>query len=183
MKTLLQPRRLAIVLAALALLPALAPAAHAGDRERPYRAACTTTVMPLTPPTTVPQELRIDADCVIAHLGRATGRTQQFVTPVGQSGFSVALKIDNTTTYRAANGDELNMTFLGTGVLDLGPARCVSSAWRRSTAARVASKAQGAVRRSTAAPRSSPTRAASCHAGRSATSAVATAQPDAAPPD
>jgi len=101
------------------LMLALALPASAGDRERPYKGSCTTVVLPVTAPGVVPQELRIETDCTLAHLGRTTGVAEQFVTPTGQSGTIVTLLIQNTSVLTAANGDELRASFIGSGVLDL----------------------------------------------------------------
>jgi hypothetical protein len=87
--------------------------AFAADPERPHRGTCTTVVTPISQ-----QELHIDSDCRLTHLGRASGQSTQTVVPVGPPGPTIPLLITNTTVYRAANGDELNMSFLGTGQLD-----------------------------------------------------------------
>src|SRR4030095_15985726 len=100
------------------LMLALALPASAGDRERPYKGSCTTVVLPVQAPGVVPQELRIETDCTLAHLGRTTGVAEQFVTPTGQSGTIVTLLIQNTSVLTAANGDELRASFIGSGVLD-----------------------------------------------------------------
>ena len=99
---------------------AFGTAALAAKPERPYRGSCATVVMPITPPGVFPQQLHIDYDCTIAHLGRTIGVANQTVTPVGPpSGSVVPLLIENTTTYRAANGDQLFVTFTGTAMLNL----------------------------------------------------------------
>lgn len=90
----------------------------AAEPERPHAGTCSTVVTPLSPPGVFPQELRIDSDCTLTHLGRATGQTTQYVIPAGPPGATIPLLITNSTVYRAANGDELNMWFSGTGQLD-----------------------------------------------------------------
>ena len=111
--------RLAILACLILVMLAVAPPASPGDIERPYKGSCTTVVVPVTPPEVVPQELRIDTDCTLAHLGRTTGVAEQFVTPTGQSGTTVTLLIENTSVLTAANGDELRASFIGSGLLDL----------------------------------------------------------------
>ncbi len=94
--------------------------AVAANPERPYKGSCSTVVMPLTPPGVFPQQLHIDYECTIAHLGRTTGVANQTVTPVGPPASGVVpLLIENTTTYRAANGDQLFVSFIGTAMLNL----------------------------------------------------------------
>jgi len=109
---------LACLMLLLGLL-ALVPAASAAGPERPYKGSCTTVVLPITAPGVVPQELRIETDCTLAHLGRTTGVAQQFVTPTGQAGPIVTLLIQNTSVLTAANGDQLWASFIGSGLLDL----------------------------------------------------------------
>jgi hypothetical protein len=75
-------------------------------------------VTPVSAPGVFPQELHIASDCRLTHLGRASGQSTQYVVPAGQPGVTIPLLITNTTVYRAANGDELHMSFLGTGQLD-----------------------------------------------------------------
>jgi hypothetical protein len=101
-----------------ALLLAASCATLAAEPERPHRGSCTTVVTPISAPGVFPQELQIASDCRLTHLGRASGQTTQFVTPAGPPGATIPLLIMNTTVYRAANGDQLYMSFLGTGQLD-----------------------------------------------------------------
>ena len=54
--------------------------------------------------------------CQLQHLGRVTGRADQIVTFTGPT-TAVA---SNTTTYTAANGDQLHATWSGTSVSE-GP--------------------------------------------------------------
>jgi len=111
-------RRLTLACLVLVML-AQAPPASAVGLERPYKGSCNTVVLPVTPPGVVPQELRIDTDCTLAHLGRTIGVAEQFVTPTGQSGATVTLLIQNTSVLTAANGDQLQASFIGSGLLDL----------------------------------------------------------------
>jgi len=87
--------------------------------ERPYGGSCSTVITPLTPPGVFPQRLRIDYDCMLAHLGRTTAVATQVVTPTGQSGAIVTTIIENSTFYTAANGDSLNVAFTGTALINV----------------------------------------------------------------
>lgn len=111
-------RRVAIAGAAV-IVQALAPDVLAADPERPYQGSCSTVVTPLTAPGVFPQELRIDLDCTLAHLGRATGVSMQTVVPISVTGPVVTTLIENTTTYQAANGDVLDQSFTGTALINL----------------------------------------------------------------
>lgn len=91
----------------------------AATPERPYRGSCSTVITPLTPPGVFPQELRIDYDCALAHLGRSTAVAMQVVTPISQSGAVVTALVENATTYTAANGDTLKASFAGTGLINI----------------------------------------------------------------
>lgn len=97
----------------------VAAVAFAEGPERPYRGSCSAVVTPLTAPGVFPQELRIDYDCTLTHLGLTTGVAMQLVTPIGQSGSIVTAIIENATTYRAANGDTLDALFEGTALIDV----------------------------------------------------------------
>jgi hypothetical protein len=66
-----------------------------------------------------PQELRIDYDCTLTHLGRSTAVAMQVVTPIGQSGAIVSTIIEAATIYKAANGDMLNVLLEGTALIDV----------------------------------------------------------------
>lgn len=110
-------RKLAAASAAI-LLSQLPAGTSAADPDRPHAGRCSTVVTPVSQNGPV-QELHIASDCNLTHLGRATGQTTQFVTPIGPPAPTVPLLITNTTEYRAANGDRLMMSFLGTGQLDL----------------------------------------------------------------
>ena len=97
----------------------LAASAIAAPPDRPYTGSCSTVVTPVTPPGVFPQELHIDYDCTLAHLGHATAVATQFVTPIDQTGVLVTAQIKNSTTYIAANGDKLNASFTGTALLNV----------------------------------------------------------------
>ena len=91
----------------------------AADPERPYRGSCSTVITPLTPPGVFPQELRIDYDCTLTHLGRTTAIAMQKVTPISQSDAIVTALIVNETTYTAANGDKLHASFAGSALINV----------------------------------------------------------------
>lgn len=93
--------------------------ANAAQPERPFRGSCATVVTELTAPGVFPQQLRIDLDCTMTHLGRTTGVAFQTVTPTGQAGSVVTAAIENTTTYTAASGDVLNQSFVGTALINV----------------------------------------------------------------
>ena len=93
--------------------------AAAANPERPYGGSCSTVITPLTAPGVFPQELRIDYDCTLMHLGHATAVAMQVVTPISQSGVIVMALIENTTVYTAANGDRINASFSGTALIDV----------------------------------------------------------------
>jgi hypothetical protein len=115
-------KQLAHLVSVFALAAVSSTVAHesiAADPARPYRGNCSTVVTPLTPPGEFPQQLRIDYDCHLAHLGHATAVVMQTVVPTGQSGSIVTASIDNETIYTAANGDTLNASFAGTGLIDI----------------------------------------------------------------
>jgi hypothetical protein len=101
-----------------ALLLSASCATLAADPERPYGGTCSTVVTPLSAPGVFPQELRIDSDCRLTHLGHTSGQSTQIVDLAGLPGATIPLLITNTTVYWAANGDELHMSFLGSGQLD-----------------------------------------------------------------
>ena len=106
--------------AAIAILTlSVAAMGFAADPERPYGGSCSTVITPLTPPGVFPQELRIDYDCTLTHLGRTTAIAMQVVTPTSQSGVIVTALIENATTYTAANGDTLNVSFAGSALINV----------------------------------------------------------------
>lgn len=89
--------------------------ARAAAVARPAASRCQTEITFLAPAPGQPpnvQRLVINHTCQIAHLGRTTGTSDQVVTltPTGST-------IANTTTYTAANGDQLFSAFTGTGTL------------------------------------------------------------------
>ena len=87
--------------------------------ERPYGGSCSAIVTVLNPGV-FPQELRIDLDCTLRHLGRTNGVAFQIVSIAGPLvGTILPVSIVNETTYRAANGDLLFQDFAGTGEIDL----------------------------------------------------------------
>lgn len=102
-----------------ATLGVVATKAVAADAQRPYGGSCSTVITPLTAPGVFPAEYRIDYDCVLAHLGRATAIAMQVVTPIAQSGVIVTTLAENTTIYTAANGDTLNVSWTGVGLINV----------------------------------------------------------------
>ena len=110
-----------IIVSSLALFAfAFGSTSLAANPERPYRGSCSTVIMPLTPPGVFPQQQHIDYECTLAHLGRTTAVVTQTVTPMAPpSGSVVPLLVQNKTTYTAANGDQLFVTFTGTAMLNL----------------------------------------------------------------
>lgn len=114
-----QVARWASVAGIAILTLSVAPMGFAADAERPYGGSCSTVITPLTPPGVFPQELRIDYDCTLTHLGRTTAIAMQVVTPISQSGVIVTALIENATTYTAANGDTLNVSFAGSALINV----------------------------------------------------------------
>ena len=97
-----------------------AAVASSAQPERPYSGSCATVVQVLTPANVFPQELRIELDCTLAHLGHTTGVAFQTVTPLGPpDGAILTTAIENATTYIAANGDMLDQSFVGTALINL----------------------------------------------------------------
>jgi hypothetical protein len=88
--------------------------------SRPFSGACQTRFQVLSPPNTFPVQLHIDTECNFAHLGLTVGSTSQTVVPPGPPvGQTLPVLISNSTTYRAANGDQLYAVFVGGGTIDL----------------------------------------------------------------
>lgn len=80
-----------------AVLVAASGATFAAEPERPHRGSCSTVVTPLSAPGVFPQELQIDSDCRLTHLGRTSGQATQTVVPAGPPGATIPLLINNTT--------------------------------------------------------------------------------------
>ena len=112
--------RRAFVTGVVAFALPLAGSALAAKPDRPYSGSCSTLVAPQGPPPTpgVPQLLSITYDCTLAHLGRTTAVVQQVVSFAGAGPSGVLLSLANTTTYTAANGDQLIASFQGSALLD-----------------------------------------------------------------
>jgi len=112
--------RRAFVAGIVALAFPFAGSALAAKPDRPYSGSCSTVVTPLGPPPIpgVPQLLDITYDCTLAHLGRTTAVVRQVVSFAGAGPSGVLLSLANTTTYTAANGDQLLATFQGSALLD-----------------------------------------------------------------
>ena len=112
------PRRTSVV-AAAALALACADSPQAASSDRPYGGSCSTLVVPQGPSPSpgIPQLLNITYDCTLAHLGRTSAVVQQVVSFVGAGPSGILLSLANTTTYTAANGDQLLATFQGTAAL------------------------------------------------------------------
>lgn len=106
----------AVALAGLAGAQVLSGTAVADTGGRPFQGSCSTVVTPLNPEGS---SLRIDADCQLSHLGHATGVAMQTVNVIGQNGAVLVTTIANTTTYRAANGDELDQSFSGMALINV----------------------------------------------------------------
>ncbi len=90
-----------------------APLAAAAP-TRPHAGSCTSVFSTLPPVSgQAPNVIRLTIayDCRLTHLGRTTGLVTQTVT-FGPGGVG---QIVNSTTYTAANGDQLFATFVGTG--------------------------------------------------------------------
>ena len=94
---------------------AVAAAARSGAQvTRPLSGRCTTVVTRLSPPPPIEVQ-RIDYTCRIAHLGLTHAVVTQTVNV-----FTGALS--NQGVYVAANGDELNSSFVGTAQITItGP--------------------------------------------------------------
>jgi hypothetical protein len=88
--------------------------------SRPFSGGCQTRFEVLSPPNSFPVQLHIGSQCNFSHLGLTIGSSSQTVVPAGApAGQTLPLLISNMTTYRAANGDQLNAMFVGGGLLDL----------------------------------------------------------------
>jgi hypothetical protein len=82
--------------------------AAAASVSRPLSGTCTTVVTRLAPPPVEMQ--RIEYTCRISHLGLTTGVTTQTVDVATGA-------ISSSGVLVAANGDELNVTFAGSGIV------------------------------------------------------------------
>ena len=90
-----------------------AKAALAASPVRPFGGTCETDIAILPPvPSDPPNVLRIHIEslCQLKHLGRSTAITEQIVVFTGPT-TAIA---SNSTTYTAANGDQLFATWTGT---------------------------------------------------------------------
>jgi hypothetical protein len=112
--------RRAFVAGAVALALPFAGSALAAKPDQPYSGSCSTVIAPQGPPPApgAPQLLSITYDCTLAHLGRTSAVAQQVVSFAGAGPSGVLLSLANTTTYSAANGDQLIATFQGSALLD-----------------------------------------------------------------
>jgi hypothetical protein len=113
-----------LVPAVAAIALAIASSAVAGDKAaapvRPYGGSCDVAITPVTPPGVFPQIVQFEYDCILKHLGRTTALATQTNSlagpPIGNIVFVTSV---NETTYKAANGDLLYATFVGSGEVDL----------------------------------------------------------------
>ena len=100
--------------------PLTAPSGQAGaarlvtsDRTRPFGGRCETAITFLSPlPGDPPNLLRLHIDyvCQLQHLGRTTASAEQIVIFTSPTSTTAS----NTTTYTAANGDQLFAHWSGT---------------------------------------------------------------------
>jgi hypothetical protein len=92
-----------------------APVALDAASSRPAGGSCTFHSVLLPPEPEQPANVRhlhIDEVCQLRHLGRAIGSAEETSTFT-----ATGPVITNSTTYTAANGDQLFVTFSGTGTL------------------------------------------------------------------
>jgi len=85
--------------------------------SRPFGGRCETEFTFLAPlPSDPPnvQRVHIAYICQLQHLGRTTGSADQIVVFTSPT----TLNASNTTTYTAANGDQLEASWTGTGTFD-----------------------------------------------------------------
>ncbi len=82
---------------------------HGSPVSRPAGGRCQTTFESLDP-----QRISITLNCNLRHLGLTSGEATQTMTFTGPT----TMDLINSTTYTAANGDELYAEFIGTGALD-----------------------------------------------------------------
>jgi hypothetical protein len=91
------------------------PVALEAASSRPAGGTCTFQKTPLPPEPGQPANVRhlhIDELCQLLHLGRAIGSAEETVTST-----ATGPVFTNSTTYTAANGDRLFVTFSGTGTV------------------------------------------------------------------
>ena len=103
------------------------PAALAASQARPVGGRCETTLTPAAAKPGDPagsQRLRIAYACQLTHLGHTTAIADQLVIFTGPTSAIAS----NTTTYTAANGDQLFATWTSTSVSIIGPAITFSGA-------------------------------------------------------
>lgn len=95
----------------------LQAASVSAEVSRPFAGRCETEFTFLAPllgdPPNV-QRVHIDYVCQLRHLGRTTGSAEQVVVFTSPTTVSAS----NTTTYTAANGDQLVASWTGTGTFD-----------------------------------------------------------------
>src|SRR5262245_47532340 len=123
-KTVNRSRFTISILVTVSFLAGITPAAWAEPNgnavSRPCPSACSTRIAVLSPRNTFPLQLHIDSECKSAHLGLTIGSTSQTVVPASPPiGQTLPLLIWNSTTYRAANGDQLFVIFVGSATADL----------------------------------------------------------------
>lgn len=91
--------------------------AVSAEVSRPFGGRCDTAFTFLAPlpgdPPNV-QRVHIDYVCQLQHLGRTTGTADQIVVFTS----ATTLSASNTTTYTAANGDQLFASWTGIGTFD-----------------------------------------------------------------
>ncbi len=90
---------------------------HGSPVARPAGGRCQTTFEFLAPEAEQPpnvQRIRILLNCNLRHLGLTSGEATQTLTFTGPT----TMNLVNSSTYTAANGDELYAEFIGTGTLD-----------------------------------------------------------------
>ncbi len=95
------------------IAPSSAATVLTAKSPRPFGGRCTTALTLVPPvPDDPPNVLRLHIEyvCQLAHLGRTTAIAEQVVVFTSESDATAS----NTTTYTAANGDQLFSTWTGT---------------------------------------------------------------------
>jgi hypothetical protein len=112
---------LAVVAMALVLVSSpIAAQDKAATPVRPYGGSCSVAITPLTPPGVFPQVVQFTYDCILQHLGRTSAVAIQTNSLAGPPiGNVLIVTAVNESTYKAANGDLLYATFVGSGEIDL----------------------------------------------------------------